>query len=132
MSISKEKRMQIFEIKGRLPGYNELHKQPWQVARRIKQDAMSKVIWAAWRYRVKPVQGPCEITIACYEPNARRDVDNVKSGANKVILDALQQMGVLQGDGRKYVTNVINPPVEVDRENFRVVVTIAQPEDANT
>lgn len=56
--------MQTFQIKGRLPGYNELHRQPWQAARRIKQDAMGQVIWAARRHRVKPVQRPCEITIA--------------------------------------------------------------------
>ena len=116
--------MQIFEIKGRLPGYNELNKQPWQAARRIKQDAMAQVMWAARRHRVEPVQGPCEITIACFEPNARRDVDNVTAGANKVILDALQQMGILKGDGRKYVSDTYNPPVEVDRRNPRVEVVI--------
>lgn len=123
---------QTFTVDGKLPGYNELHQQPWFKSRRIKQNAMDTVMWYARIAGLKPIQGRCIVTITCYEPNARRDVDNVKAGANKVILDALQQMGVLQGDGRKYVTNVINPPVEVDRENFRVVVTIAQPEDANT
>ena len=115
--------MQRFLVEGRLPGYNELHKHPWQAARRIKQDAMDRVIWYAKAARIKPITEPCEIVISCYEPNARRDVDNVSSGANKVILDALQQMGVLKGDGRKYVKRVGNS-VEVDREHPRVEVTI--------
>ena len=92
---------QTFTIPGRLPGYNELHKHPWQAARRVKQEAMDAVIWAAREARLQPVQGRCVVKICCYEPNRRRDVDNVKAGANKVILDALQQMGILKGDGQK-------------------------------
>lgn len=69
------------------------------------------------------------MTISCYEPNARRDVDNVTSGAGKVILDALQEIGVLQGDGRKYIAQVIYSAVEVDRKNPRVEISIE--EDGN-
>lgn len=115
---------QRFTIDDRLPGYNELHKQPWYKSRRIKQNAMDTVMWYARIAGIKPVEGRCKVIITCYEPNARRDVDNVKAGANKVILDALQQMGVLKGDGRKYVSDTYNPPVWIDRRNPRVEVVI--------
>lgn len=119
--------IQKFAIPGRLPGYNELHRT-WQVSRRIKQDAMDLVMWSA-KTRLRPVKGRCVVRISCYEPNARRDVDNVTSGASKVILDALQQIGVLAGDGRKYVKQVELPAPEVDRKNPRVEVEIREEDD---
>lgn len=120
---------QTFTIPGRLPGYNELHKHPWQAARRVKQEAMDAVIWAARAARIQPVQGRCVVKICCYEPNRRRDVDNVKAGANKVILDALQQMGILKGDGQKYVADVktdVIAPVGWKRGKFHVIATIEE------
>lgn len=116
---------QTFTIPGRLPGYNELHMHPWQVARRVKQEAMDAVIWAVKAAKIKPINGRCVVKICCYEPNARRDVDNVKAGANKAILDALQQAGILAGDGQKYVADV-QTTVEVARENARVEVEIKE------
>ena len=42
------------------------------------------------------------------------------------ILDALQEIGVLQGDGRKYIAQVIYSAVEVDKKNPRVEVEIRE------
>lgn len=120
--------MQKFTVPGRLPGYNDLH-QNWQKSRRVKQEAMEWVMWSAKAARIKPIQGRCQVDLVCYEPNARRDPDNVISGARKVILDALQRLGVLAGDGRKYVSKAINDRVEVDRKNPRVEVEIKEIED---
>lgn len=120
---------QRFVIQGRLPGYNELHKANWQQSRRIKQEGMNRVIAAARWDKLRPVQQyPVAIEIFCYEPNARRDPDNVTSGAQKVILDALQQMGVLQGDGRKYIATLTCPRPVVDREAPRVETIIQEVE----
>ena len=118
--------MQHFTIQGRLPGYNELHQICWQHSRRIKQDAMRLVMLSARVDRIRPVKSKCEVNLVCYEPNARRDPDNVISGARKIILDALQHMGVLAGDGRKYVASGINDRVEVDRKNPRIEITIKE------
>lgn len=116
-----------FTVEGHLPGYNELHRQ-WQKSYRVKQEAMDWVIWAARAAKIPPIQDKCRIDIACFEPNARRDVDNVTSGAGKIILDALQQAGILAGDGRKYVGQVAYMPVTVDRLEPRVEVTIREAE----
>ena len=119
---------QCFTIVGRLPGYNELKARCWQESARRKAEAMREVQIAAMAARIRPVRGQVTVTIRCYEPNARRDVDNVTSGAGKVILDALQEIGVLQGDGRKYIAQVIYPAVEIDRKNPRVEVEIREVE----
>lgn len=117
---------QTFVISGRLPGYNELQgAKCWQASRRIKQDAMNRVLWAAKLARVKPVEEyPVTIQIECMEPNKRRDQDNVQSGAKKVVLDALQQMGVLANDNQKHIADIICPKPSISKDNPRVEVTI--------
>ena len=117
MTISYE-----FTVPGRLPGYNEL-KQHYLESARIKGKAMDTIGWAVKAARIRPVTGPVTVTIRCYEPNARRDPDNVTSGAAKCVLDALQNMGVLRNDNRKHVSPVLPKP-EIDRKNPRVVVII--------
>ncbi|MCL2699617.1 MAG: hypothetical protein FWE68_04840 [Defluviitaleaceae bacterium] len=119
---------QHFVIRGRLSGLNELlgaSNRHWAQGHRLKRDNMMLVMLDILAAGIKPVEGKAVITIACFEPNAKRDTDNVKAGACKIILDALQQMGVLQGDGRKYLLDTVMPPVRVDRENPRIEVAIS-------
>lgn len=117
-----------YTIPGRLPGYNELTKGHWAARQRVKQAAMDLVGWnikaqGMWRYT-----GKITVEIRCFEPNRKRDDDNVTSGAAKVILDAMKNMSMIQGDGQRYV-RCVKHPVEVDRERSRVEIEIreAQP-----
>ena len=114
---------QKFTIPGRLPGYNDLKDGHWIVRQKKKQQAMDVVMWRAKAARIKPVKGRCYIRIVCHEGSLRRDEDNVKSGACKVILDALQQAGILAGDGRKYISKT-DIEIQLDRQNPRVEVEI--------
>lgn len=114
---------QRFTIPGRLPGYNELKDGHWAVRQKKKQAAMDVVTLCARADRIKPVKGQCYIRIVCFEGSQRRDEDNVKSGACKVILDALQQAGILAGDGRKYISKT-DIEIQIDRQNPRVEVEI--------
>lgn len=119
-------RQQQLYIYGRLPGMNELlgaDRRHWAAGYKLKREAMDKVMQSALICRIKPVKGKAHIVIKCYEPNARRDEDNVKFGAFKIILDALQKNGVLINDSRKYITQEA-PPVEIDRADPRIIVTI--------
>jgi len=116
--------IQRFTIQGRLIGYNDL-KSHWRDSWKLKKSEMERIGWEAKRAGIKPVSGKVEISIKCYEPNARRDVDNVYSGACKVVLDALQACGILKGDGQKYVEKV-SGSVTVDKKNPRVEVTISE------
>lgn len=113
-------------ILGRLAGLNELldaNRRHWAVGAKLKKKEMRRVEEFIMINRLRETTGKATITISCYEPNARRDEDNVKAGASKIILDALQKSGIIRGDGRKYI-NLIQPAVEVDRVNPRIEVII--------
>jgi len=117
--------LQTFIIKGRLPGLNEIinsSKGHWSSYRKLKNEAMETVQWCILQHKIKPV-GKARIIIKCYEPNAKRDVDNVLAGAWKIILDAMQKAGTIDGDGRKYI-EILAAPVEIDRVNPRIEVSI--------
>ena len=51
------------------------------------------------------VHGPVRIRFTWFEATRRRDLDNIYS-AKKFVLDAMQKMWIIQGDGQKYVTGV--------------------------
>ena len=114
---------QHFTINGRLPGYNELTKGGWRANYIAKKKGLEQAGWSIKSAQIQPMTGKVEVTIRCYEPNSRRDCDNATSGASKIILDSLQNCGILKGDGQKYV-KCIKHPVEVDRQAPRIEVLI--------
>lgn len=116
---------QTFTIPGKLPGYNQLMHGHWAARQKVKDEAMTLVGWSARAAGIKPVTGLTTIKIQCFEPNSRRDMDNIISGASKVILDSLKNMGIIQGDGQKYVRYEPCTPV-VDRKNPRVEIVITE------
>lgn len=71
------------------------------------------------------IDKPVEMRYCWYEPNKRRDKDNVSSFGRKVIQDALVQCGVLKDDGWKYVVG-FSDRFEVDKENPRIEVKIKE------
>lgn len=71
------------------------------------------------------IDRPVYMKYTWYEPNKRRDKDNVSSFGRKVIQDALVQCGVLKDDGWKYVVG-FSDRFEVDRENPRIEVLIKE------
>ena len=65
---------------------------------------------------------PVTLKINWYEPNKRRDIDNITL-ATKFIQDALVSAGVLVDDSQKYICK-IEHNVFVDKENPRIEVTL--------
>lgn len=115
---------QTFTIPGRLPGYNDLQGH-WATVARVKGSAMTTVGWAAKAAHIEPVGGKARITIRCYEPNRKRDPSNVRAGAEKVIYDQLQNMGIIKNDNW---ARLVDCPatVEHDKENPRVEIVIEE------
>ena len=72
---------------------------------------------------IKHVEGCIDIGFAWFEPNMKRDKDNVSAFGRKVILDSLVECGVLDGDGWKHVGN-ISDEFFVDAANPRIEVWI--------
>lgn len=71
---------------------------------------------------------PAEIYFEWHEKNKRRDVDNIKSAA-KFILDAMTKMGIIQDDGRRFISQIHDKVID-DKRTY-VVVKICQYEVQN-
>ncbi len=73
------------------------------------------------------IEKPVHMEYTWYEPNKRRDLDNISSFGRKVIQDALVNAAVLKDDGWKYVVG-FSDRFEVDKENPRIEVLIREAE----
>lgn len=65
---------------------------------------------------------PIHLKITWYEPNKRRDIDNI-TFATKFILDSLVKMGIIEDDGQRFVDKIIHE-VLIDKNNPRIEVEI--------
>lgn len=96
---------QSFFIGARLPGWNEMlelrARSPHAYAK-TKKKWGGVVAMFARTSKLKGVKGPVKMHFHFFEPNARRDPDNMLSAA-KMGLDALQEIGVLPGDSQMWI-----------------------------
>ena len=112
-------------VEGRLPSLNDLLRPESKRARNaVKQKAQRRVAEAVRAAGVPPLSPPVRVAVECFEPDRRRDKDNVHALACKVALDALQACGVLGDDGWAWVPEVPGGGVRLDRGRPRVEVTV--------
>lgn len=125
--------MNRFVIYGKLPGLNDYtraNRGNKYLANKMKQDIQKNickyiVFGVSMRYLEKVDRYPIGLTIKWYEPNNRRDIDNITFGT-KFILDSMVCMGIIEDDSRKYVDS-IEHSVFTDKENPRIEVEINEP-----
>jgi Holliday junction resolvase RusA-like endonuclease len=114
----------IIEYPGRLPGLNEIiaaaKRSPYEYAK-MKDRYTSEIGWLAKKL---PRYSRVNIIITWYEPNRRRDPDNV-SGGQKFILDGLVRGGAIKDDSQRYIHS-IEHRFEVDGENPRVEIEVQE------
>lgn len=114
-------------FRDRLPGMNEINnanrRNPY-VGAKMKKETQEGLMWIWNKYKNQTFQKKVNIRIHFYEPNERRDEDNVMAGGMKVILDALQKLNIIKNDSQKYVHVV--PEVFVDRKNPRIEIDIEE------
>lgn len=118
-----------FVILGRLDGLNDYtsanRQSPYEGGKMKKQNE-DTCIWAIrQQLRGVHIEKPVKLEFAWYEPNRRRDHDNVSSFGRKVIQDALVKTGVLRDDGWDYVTGFTDA-FYLDRKNPRIEITIIE------
>ena len=114
-----------FEIPGRLPSLNEIIDAAKQGKGRYQPYALMKEEYTTmigWLAKKLPNFEKVALIITWYEPNSRRDPDNIMAG-QKFILDALVQAGVIPNDSQKYIQGILHR-FDVDRKNPRVKVEI--------
>ena len=119
-------------ISGRLPGLNEYisacRRNAHTGGKMKKQDQE----YIAWQIRQQTrgyvVRKPVRMVYRWYEPNRRRDLDNISSYGRKIIQDALVQCHVLPDDGWNWVTG-FKDEFYIDKKRPRIEVELWE-EDA--
>ncbi|NLG89791.1 MAG: RusA family crossover junction endodeoxyribonuclease [Clostridiaceae bacterium] len=114
-----------FDIEGRLPGLNEMIDAAKQGKGKYQPYAMMKEEYTTmigWLAKKLPKYEKVVLIITWYEPDRRRDPDNIMAG-QKFILDGLVQAGVIPDDSQKYILGIYHRFM-VDRKNPRVEVEI--------
>lgn len=115
----------IIEIPGRLPGFNEiidaakLRKRNYQAYSVMKDRHTTKIAWLA---KKMPKYEKVALVITWYEPNQKRDPDNIMAG-QKFILDGLVQAGVIPNDNQRHIHGILHK-FGVDKDNPRIEVEI--------
>lgn len=126
-----------FRIDGTLPNLNEYIKADRVMIRHAghcysqgneMKQSVQRDVQAYIRRDLKGVviENPITITYCFYEPNRRRDKDNIAAFAMKVIQDALVAEGVIKNDGWKEIysfecyfdVDKVNPRIEVRLEEL--------------
>lgn len=115
-----------FVIPNRLAGLNEYtsaNRSNKYCGSKMKSNNESSVIWAIRQSKIdKVVNYPITLKITWYEPNMKRDVDNIVF-ATKFIQDALVKEKIIKNDGQKQINKLIHE-VLVDRDKPRIEVEI--------
>lgn len=93
---------------------------------KMKHDWQQLIIYAI-RSQLKGVHitKPIMMRYCFYEPNRKRDLDNVLSVASKFIQDSMVLAGLIPDDSQKYI-QYIEAVATVDKENPRIEVLIEE------
>ena len=121
-----------FVIKGKLPGLNDYLKaersfyKGHSCGNDMKQSYQMLVSNAIrTSLRRQTVKYPITIHYSFYEPNKRRDLDNIAAVAHKFIQDALVKCRIIENDGWQYIKG-FSDEFHVDRHNPRIEVTLIE------
>lgn len=121
--------MKRLTIPGKLPGLNEYidaERRHRQRGASVKREAEDRVLWSAKAsLRGWKATGPVVMHYTWYEPNRRRDKDNVSGYGRKVIQDALVKGGYLENDGWADIEGFTDA-FAVDKKRPRVEVEIEE------
>ena len=132
--LSQSGNMPHFTIDGTMPSLNEYLAEVGRNPRlggRLKRDYVNTIIQylRLSEYRHYQAKNPVIIHYVFYEPNMKRDHDNVASVASKFIQDALRDVEVIADDGWNQVLNYTHD-FYLDRDNPRIEVYIEEMEKA--
>lgn len=125
------KRRQEFTLEGRLPALNEIisaNRENRFSGARQKARAGEMVRMEIRKEALTRMQPPVRITARFYERDRRRDPDGIFSGGWKIILDALQQEGIIGNDNQRWLPGPMPliPELYIDAKNPRIEVTLEE------
>ena len=123
-------------ISGTLPNLNDYLKAERQTFRKggsfttkgneLKHDTQDLIIWEIRRQlKGLHINKQVDLHYTHYEPNEKRDKDNIASFFMKVFQDSLVLSEVLQNDGWKNIRG-FSHNFEIDKDNPRIEVNIVE------
>jgi Holliday junction resolvase RusA-like endonuclease len=131
MPLEERRSMQYKVIlPGKLPNLNDYLKAERQTFRKngkfttkgneMKQNSQDLIIWQIrQQLRGLHINNQIDIHYMFYEPNPKRDKDNVASFCMKVFQDSLVLAGVIDNDGWKNINGFMHE-FAVDKNNPRI------------
>lgn len=127
-----EKRKEIkITINGRFASLNEYIeacRTNKNKANKMKRDAQNIIIGCVLEQIGKQkIHNKVILRYAYYEPNKKRDLDNISGWFHKVFQDALVQCGTIQNDNWYHIGGY-EDRFDVDNKNPRIEVTITEVE----
>lgn len=120
-------------ISGRYPGLNDYIKMlnySRYAAAEMKQRDENRIIaevLSQFKRRIR-IQKPVHIAYLFYEPNKKRDLDNISGYFHKIFQDALVKAGILANDGWHYITG-FSDEFYCDNKNPRIEIEIREVEE---
>ena len=118
-------------IKGKLPGLNDLieaERTHRQAGARLKRSAEELIRWQIKVQLRGQFERPVRLNYMFYEPNKKRDKDNISGFAHKVIQDSLVKERILKNDGWEYIDSYTDH-FAVDKKNPRIEIIIEEIEE---
>ena len=118
--------MTKFTIKGTLAGLNEYiaaERANRYAGAALKKRCEAVVMHSARQLGSTRFERPVRMVYRWYEPNRRRDKDNISAFGRKVIQDALVRAGVLVNDGWSQIDG-FSDEFYVDKKAPRIEVQI--------
>lgn len=120
----------VLIIHGKLPGLNDLidaERRHRQAGAKLKREA-EELIRTHIRQQLRGYRPKTPVTLYYYfyEPNRRRDLDNIASFAHKVVQDSLVKEHIIDNDGWEYV-KAFYDSFHVDKTFPRIEIEIVEP-----
>jgi Holliday junction resolvase RusA-like endonuclease len=113
-----------FVIPGKLASMNQFisaNRTSVHVGNKLKQDSQANVMHYIPKW--KQIEKPVIMEYRFFEPDRRRDLDNISSFALKVIQDGLVAKGILANDGWDNIQG-FSVQFFVDKKNPRIEIDI--------
>jgi len=115
-----------FTIPGRLAGMNDIiasSRTHWAAGGKLKKDQTNICALAVMCAGLPKLKEPVALEIYWFEPNKKRDIDNVAAGV-KFILDGMVQREIIPNDTRRWVGSITHFFPEPDPQNPRIDIEI--------
>ena len=115
----------------RLPGLNEYidacRGNKYAGANMKRQSQDDCIIFIKATFKGRKIKQSAGFVFHWYEPNKKRDKDNVSSFGRKVFMDAIQAAGVIENDGWGQV-EYLTDKFHIDKNNPRLEVEVIESE----